>query len=90
MSDVIREVEEIQRRMRDKDERNFERFQAASDQRARDRHLRFHEQQLYDQRHGDPMAIFRTFAVILAGLFFAVRFVVVALLGRKKSSISRF
>jgi len=80
MIDALRETEEIQRRMRDKGERDFERFQAAADQRARDRFLRFQEQQLYDQRSGNQMAIFRMVAVILVGLFLAVGFVVVRLL----------
>jgi hypothetical protein len=79
MLDVVREVEEIQRRMKDKEEREFERSQFLSDQRARDQLLRFHEQQLYDQRHGNPMAVARTLAVIVVGLFIAVRFVVVGL-----------
>jgi hypothetical protein len=79
MLDVVREVEEIHRRMKDKEEREFERSQFLSDQRARDQLLRFHEQQLYDQRHGNPMAVARTLAVIVVGLFFVVRFVVVGL-----------
>jgi hypothetical protein len=79
MLDVVREVEEIQRRMKDKEEREFERSQFLSDQRARDQLLRFHEQQLYDQRHGNPMAVAKTLAVIVVGLIFAVRFVVVGL-----------
>jgi hypothetical protein len=79
MIDAIREVEDIQRRMKDKEERDFERSQFLSDQRARDQLLRFHEQQLYDQRHGNPMAVARTLAVIVVGLFLAVRFVVVGL-----------
>jgi hypothetical protein len=79
MLDVVREVEEIQRRMKDKEEREFERSQFLSDQRARDQLLRFHEQQLYDQRHGNPMATARTLAVIVVGLIFAIRFVVLGL-----------
>jgi hypothetical protein len=80
MLDVVREVEEIHRRIKDKEERDFERSQFLSDQRARDQLLRFHEQQLYDQRHGNPMAVARTLGVIVVGLFFAVRFVVVGLI----------
>jgi hypothetical protein len=90
MLDVVREVEEFQRRMRDKAERDSERFQFLSDQRARDQYLFFREQQIYDQRNADPMATARTLAVIVVGLFFAVRFVVVGL-GRllRKSSNKR-
>jgi hypothetical protein len=83
MLDVVREVEEAQRRMRNKEERDFERFVAASDQRARDRFLRYQEQQIWEQRHGDPMAIFKTLAWIVLALVAAVRFVFLSLTGRK-------
>jgi hypothetical protein len=79
MLDVVRETEEIQRRMRDKEERDFERSRFLSDQRARDQLLCFHEQQLYEQRSGNQMAFARTAAVIFVGLFLALRFVVVGL-----------
>jgi hypothetical protein len=85
MLDVVRGVEEAQCRMRNKEERDFERFVAASDQRARDRFLRYQEQQIWEQRHDDPMAIFKTLAWIVFALVAAVRFVFLSLTGRRAS-----
>jgi hypothetical protein len=85
MRDIVRGVEEAERQMRNKEERDFERFVAASDQRARDRFLRYQEQQIWEQRHGDHMAIFKTLAWSVFALVAAVRFVFLSLTRRRAS-----